>query len=81
MMATYKTDVAILGGGFAGSLAAAMLGRAGIDCVLADPHEIYPDDFRCEKIDGPQMTLCAKPVSTARSCARRRSTAPAGSPV
>jgi 2-polyprenyl-6-methoxyphenol hydroxylase-like FAD-dependent oxidoreductase len=49
------TDIAIVGGGLAGSLAAAMLGRAGIDAVLIDPHPVYPPDFRCEKLDGPQM--------------------------
>jgi 2-polyprenyl-6-methoxyphenol hydroxylase-like FAD-dependent oxidoreductase len=42
------TDVAIVGGGLAGSLAAAMLGRASIDAALVDPHEHYPPDFRCE---------------------------------
>jgi 2-polyprenyl-6-methoxyphenol hydroxylase-like FAD-dependent oxidoreductase len=57
---TQKTDVAIVGGGLAGSLAAAMLGRAGIDCVLIDPHETYPEDFRCEKLDGPQVELLRK---------------------
>jgi len=49
------TDVAIVGGGLAGSLAAAMLGRAGIGAVVIDPHLAYPADFRCEKLDGPQM--------------------------
>ena len=49
------TDVAIVGGGLAGSLAAAMLGRAGIETVLVDPHLVYPPDFRCEKLDGAQM--------------------------
>src|SRR6187551_2957300 len=49
------TDVVIAGGGLAGSLAAAMLGRAGIDAVLADPHPIYPPDFRCEKLDNIQL--------------------------
>ena len=49
------TDVVIAGGGLAGSLAAAMLGRAGIDAVLVDPHPVYPPDFRCEKLDGMQM--------------------------
>ena len=49
------TDVAIVGGGLAGSLAAAMLGRAGIDAVLVDPHPIYPPDFRCEKLDAVQL--------------------------
>jgi 2-polyprenyl-6-methoxyphenol hydroxylase-like FAD-dependent oxidoreductase len=56
----YKTDVAIVGGGLAGSVAAAMLGRAGIDCVLVDPHDTYPNDFRCEKLDGPQTAVLEK---------------------
>jgi len=50
-----QTDIAIAGGGLAGSLAAAMLGRAGYGVVLVDPHAIYPPDFRCEKLDGPQV--------------------------
>src|SRR5262245_49072020 len=50
-----QTDVVIVGGGLAGSLAAAMLGRRGIATVMIDPHEAYPVDFRCEKLDGPQM--------------------------
>jgi 2-polyprenyl-6-methoxyphenol hydroxylase-like FAD-dependent oxidoreductase len=49
------SDVVIVGGGLAGSLAAAMLGRAGIDTLLIDPHPSYPADFRCEKLDGPQL--------------------------
>jgi 2-polyprenyl-6-methoxyphenol hydroxylase-like FAD-dependent oxidoreductase len=49
------TDVAIVGGGLAGSLAAAMLGRAGIDAVVIDPHPVYPPDFRCEKLDREQL--------------------------
>jgi 2-polyprenyl-6-methoxyphenol hydroxylase-like FAD-dependent oxidoreductase len=49
------TDVVIAGGGLAGSLTAAMLGRAGIDAVLVDPHPVYPPDFRCEKLDGVQL--------------------------
>jgi 2-polyprenyl-6-methoxyphenol hydroxylase-like FAD-dependent oxidoreductase len=59
-MSARRTDIAIIGGGLAGSLAAAMLGRAGADCVLIDPHETYPDDFRCEKLDGPQQALLQK---------------------
>jgi len=46
------TDIAIIGGGLAGSTAAAMLGRAGIATVLIDPHEVYPFDFRVEKLSG-----------------------------
>ena len=46
------TDIAIIGGGLAGSTAAAMLGRAGIPTLLVDPHQVYPFDFRVEKLSG-----------------------------
>ena len=55
-----RTDVAIAGGGLAGSIAAAMLGRAGYDAVMIDPRPVYRPDFRCEKIDGPQMRVLEK---------------------
>jgi 2-polyprenyl-6-methoxyphenol hydroxylase-like FAD-dependent oxidoreductase len=55
-----ETDVAIVGGGLAGSTAAAMLGRAGIRAVLIDPHPTYPPDFRCEKLDASQAALLHK---------------------
>src|ERR1700753_3899683 len=48
-------DMAIIGGGLAGSTAAAMLGRAGISAVLIDPHPLYPPDFRVEKISGGEQ--------------------------
>ena len=54
-MPVQDTDVAIAGGGLAGSLAAAMLGRSGIRTIVIDPHPVYPPDFRCEKLDGLQM--------------------------
>jgi 2-polyprenyl-6-methoxyphenol hydroxylase-like FAD-dependent oxidoreductase len=54
------TDVAIVGGGLAGSTAAAMLGRAGISAVLIDPHVIYPAELRCEKLGGNQLALLRK---------------------
>jgi 2-polyprenyl-6-methoxyphenol hydroxylase-like FAD-dependent oxidoreductase len=54
------TDIAIVGGGLAGSTAAAMLGRAGVDTVLVDPHQLYPKDFRCEKLDASQVMLLRK---------------------
>jgi 2-polyprenyl-6-methoxyphenol hydroxylase-like FAD-dependent oxidoreductase len=54
------TDVAIVGGGLAGSTAAAMLGRAGIAAVLIDPHTIYPPELRCEKLGGEQLDLLRK---------------------
>lgn len=46
------TDIAVIGGGLAGSTAAAMLGRTGISTVLIDPHQAYPADFRVEKLSG-----------------------------
>ena len=55
-----QTDVVIIGGGLAGSAAAAMLGRAGIDAVMVDPHAVYPPDFRCEKLDGVQVEILKK---------------------
>jgi len=55
-----QTDIAIVGGGLAGSTAAAMLGRAGIDTIVVDPHPLYPKDFRCEKLDASQIALLRK---------------------
>jgi 2-polyprenyl-6-methoxyphenol hydroxylase-like FAD-dependent oxidoreductase len=54
------TDVAIVGGGLAGSTAAAMLGRAGISALLIDPHPAYPPELRCEKLGGDQLDLLRK---------------------
>lgn len=55
-----ETDIAVVGGGLAGSTAAAMLGRAGVSAVLIDPHEKYPPDLRCEKISTSQIELLRK---------------------
>src|SRR5689334_5135832 len=46
-----ETEVAIVGAGLAGSLAATMLGRAGYDVTLIDPFEACRPDFRCEKLE------------------------------
>jgi 2-polyprenyl-6-methoxyphenol hydroxylase-like FAD-dependent oxidoreductase len=54
------TDIAVVGGGLAGSTAAAMLARAGHGVALIDPHPVYPSDFRCEKLDGPQARILQK---------------------
>src|SRR5258705_4355884 len=51
------TDIVIAGGGLAGSTAAAMLARDGYRVVLVDPHTVYPPDLRCEKLDGPQVSI------------------------
>jgi 2-polyprenyl-6-methoxyphenol hydroxylase-like FAD-dependent oxidoreductase len=37
-----------------------MLGRAGIDTTVIDPHPEYPAEFRCEKLDGDQVALLKK---------------------
>lgn len=50
-----ETDVAIVGAGLAGSLAAAMLGRAGHAVTLIDPSDRCRPDFRCEKLEHPHM--------------------------
>ena len=55
-----QTDIAIVGGGLAGSTAAAMLGRAGYGTLVIDPHAVYPPDFRCEKLDESQIGLLEK---------------------
>lgn len=55
-----QTDIVIAGGGLAGSTAAAMLGRAGYGVTLVDPHDVYPPDFRAEKIDGGQARILNK---------------------
>src|SRR5215467_8221673 len=60
MAGTLDTDIAIVGGGLAGSTAAAMLAHAGIRTVLIDPHPTYPPDFRCEKLDASQVALLHK---------------------
>jgi 2-polyprenyl-6-methoxyphenol hydroxylase-like FAD-dependent oxidoreductase len=47
-----STDIAIVGGGLAGSTTAATLGRADISAILIGPHPIYLPDFRVEKLRG-----------------------------
>jgi len=44
-------DVAVVGGGVAGSLAALMLGRAGYSVCLIDPVRPQGSEFRCEKLE------------------------------
>jgi 2-polyprenyl-6-methoxyphenol hydroxylase-like FAD-dependent oxidoreductase len=54
------TDIAIVGGGIAGSATAAILGRMEHDAILIDLHATYPPDFRCEKVDQSQLRLVAR---------------------
>lgn len=49
-----ELEIAIVGGGLAGSLLATLLGRAGRHVVLIDRHAVYPPDFRAEQVVGPQ---------------------------
>src|SRR3954449_7292334 len=51
------TDIAIVGGGLAGSLAAAVLARAGHRVVLIDKRAVYPEEFRVEKLAGQQLDI------------------------
>ena len=46
-----ETEIAIVGAGLAGSLAATMLGRAGHAVTLIDPFDACRPDFRCEKLE------------------------------
>lgn len=58
--ATMVVDVAIVGGGLAGALAATVLARAGHHVALVDKREVHADEFRVEKIGGQQIELVRK---------------------
>ena len=52
-----SVDVAIVGGGLSGSLATAVLTRAGYKVALIDKRAVYPDEFRVEKLGGGQVEI------------------------
>jgi 2-polyprenyl-6-methoxyphenol hydroxylase-like FAD-dependent oxidoreductase len=54
------TEIAIVGAGLAGALAATMLGRAGRDVTLIDPFDACRPDFRCEKLEAPHVDTLRK---------------------
>jgi len=54
---TIAADVVIVGGGLAGSLAAAVLTRAGYKVALIDKRAVYPEEFRVEKLAGQQLEI------------------------
>lgn len=74
------TDIAIIGGGLAGSTAVAMLGRAGISTVLIDPHQVYPFDLRVEKSAATSSSVAStRPESPIRCSAQPPMTTKTGS--
>jgi hypothetical protein len=54
------SDIAIVGGGFAGALAALVLARDGWSVTVIDPHESFPPLFRADKIDANQLDLLGR---------------------
>jgi 2-polyprenyl-6-methoxyphenol hydroxylase-like FAD-dependent oxidoreductase len=48
-------EIAIVGGGLSGTIAANLLGRAGYQVALIDRHPVFPREFRVEKIAGDQI--------------------------
>ena len=54
---TITADVAIVGGGLAGSIATAVLTRAGYRVALIDKRAVYPEEFRVEKLAGQQVEI------------------------
>ena len=49
------TDIAIVGGGLAGTIAAIALARSGARVTLVDRNATPPDEFRVEKLGGMQL--------------------------
>jgi 2-polyprenyl-6-methoxyphenol hydroxylase-like FAD-dependent oxidoreductase len=56
MTALPETDIAIVGGGLSGTVAAVVLARRGHRVTLIDRNETFPPEFRVEKIAGDQVT-------------------------
>lgn len=50
-------DVAIVGGGAAGTAVACALARSGVNAALIDLHEVCPPDFKADKVAGDQIGL------------------------
>src|SRR3982074_2528348 len=64
------TDIAIIGGGLAGSTTAAMLGRMGVPAIMIDPHPAYPHDFRIEKLSGREQVERLRQTGVAEAVLR-----------
>jgi len=52
---TPDTDIAIVGGGLSGTIAAITLARAGASVTLIDRNDVAPPEFRVEKLGGEQL--------------------------
>ncbi|MEW6597123.1 MAG: FAD-dependent monooxygenase [Pseudomonadota bacterium] len=52
-----SVDVAIVGGGMAGAVAAHILTRKGVSTAVIDLRAQYPSAFRCEKLTADQLEL------------------------
>lgn len=55
-----SVDVAVVGGGLAGSAMVAVLARHGFRTVLVDPNPVVQPDFRGEKLTRLQMDVLAR---------------------
>lgn len=49
------TDIAIVGGGLSGTIAAIALARSGARVTLIDRNDVAPPEFRVEKLGGEQL--------------------------
>jgi len=54
-----RVEVAIVGGGLAGSILALTLARTGFSVAVIDETAFYRSDFRCEKLNARQAALLA----------------------
>jgi 2-polyprenyl-6-methoxyphenol hydroxylase-like FAD-dependent oxidoreductase len=52
---TLDTDIAIVGGGLSGTIAAIALARTGATVTLIDRNDVAPPEFRVEKLGGEQL--------------------------
>ena len=55
-----KTDIAIIGAGFAGSVIATVLAKRQLDVTLIEPKRSYPECFKAEKLEPEQWQLLQK---------------------